>query len=131
MSTHSITSSQKRRCAREKHACYTVLTLLYMLSFSLFGLSFIPVLSGSTTRVYLWVLSCSIFLISSVVVLFLASFCMTCRQACTDEEETATITMTRSARVLFGQYDMATAWKDDIPAAGKLHRKPVTQADWK
>ncbi|KAF8540569.1 hypothetical protein BDD12DRAFT_19745 [Trichophaea hybrida] len=65
-------------CRREKRACYSVLSLLFLLSAGMLGISFLPGLQGTRTRVYLWILSCSLFIISSTVVLFLLSFCNRC-----------------------------------------------------
>jgi hypothetical protein len=66
-------------CKREKNACYIVLILLVLLSILIFGLSFLPKLQGTNTRVHLWVLSCSIFIITTTVILFLLAFCASCR----------------------------------------------------
>lgn len=77
-------------CRREKNACYSILILLFLLSGCLFGISFLPNLRGSSTRVYLWVLSSSTFIITSTVVLFLVSFCASCRGCrASDSEEAA------------------------------------------
>jgi hypothetical protein len=71
--------NKKLSCRRERRACYSVLSLLFLLSAGMIGISFLPNLQGTTTRVYLWILSCSLFIISSTVVLFLLSFCNSCR----------------------------------------------------
>ncbi|KAI5817454.1 hypothetical protein BZA77DRAFT_292341 [Pyronema omphalodes] len=66
-------------CGREKRTCYGTLGFLFILSVILFGISFAPAVRGTTGRVYLWALSCSVFTITSCIVLFLASFCNRCR----------------------------------------------------
>ncbi|KAA8903033.1 hypothetical protein FN846DRAFT_954659 [Sphaerosporella brunnea] len=69
-------------CKREKNACYVILSLLFLFCGLIFGLSFLPKLQGTNTRVHLWVLSCSLFIITSTVVLFLVTFCTSCRLGC-------------------------------------------------
>jgi len=91
-------------CRREKNACYGILVLLFILSGCLFGISYLPKLKGSSTRVYLLVLSCSTLVVTLIVVLFLVSFCASCRGCrAGDGEETGDIKMVgdskdRSAR---------------------------------
>ena len=109
--------NKKLNCRREKNTCYSVLGILFLLSAGMFGVSFAPSLRSTSTRVYLWVLSCSLFVISSSIVLFLFSFCNSCA-GCHVEDGEARVPMPVQGQA---EADMFEKDKSLSPSSSRTH----------
>ena len=107
--------NKKLNCRRERNTCYSVLGILFLLSAGMFAISFARSLQSTSTRVYLWVLSCSLFVISSSAVLFLFSFCNSCAGCHVEDGEARTPIQAQ------GQADMFEKEKSLSPSSSRTH----------